>query len=525
MPGLMAIISANADPMRRELAAVQAMASRAGVNIQRNLGGGGMHSGSSGIIRESLVLMREISAGNFTKVPGSFSILLQRMGILNLILRDGAQVSRVLADAWQAQSEAASLAAIAAVRKAAASQAAFYADAENTEATLAQAVADEEGAAAAIANAQATQSKAVASAEAAAATATGATTAIGPLGILGGILIGLGIGAYAAYKFTTALVDKLSGLKPIDFHLEYIAKHLKASNQAAEGQKAINKEIQKSIELYNSAAKSAERVATATKEHFEHLRKMNEFEKDPRKKVAREFQIDQQERQAELANKYVEKANLETEGVAKKKQADAIKVSSKAADEGLLKLMDEKAKTAQKFLDEKNEQSLTKDVTKGLFHGANAIAATGVSNKDLKDAEIVNADDAHKVIQAHKNMVNQVAANDELRKKKEELTKTAGDSLSKASVLGLSITDQKKINSQKDANEAVERVAEIMAQTHAVSRNGGNANQQVGAYSSVNSSNIPLQTLTVNQQMAKDISALRQYFEAPKTSTQAGVIY
>ena len=68
MPALLAVIGANADPMRRELKAVEAMSATAGNRIRVNLeAGGAMRSGS---IREIAVLMREISRGNWTRVPG-----------------------------------------------------------------------------------------------------------------------------------------------------------------------------------------------------------------------------------------------------------------------------------------------------------------------------------------------------------------------------------------------------------------------------------------------------------------------
>jgi hypothetical protein len=47
-------------------------------------------------------------------------------------------------------------------------------------------------------------------------------------------LIGLAAGAFAAYKLTSALTDKLTGVKLTDFIPEYVPKHLKQANQALE---------------------------------------------------------------------------------------------------------------------------------------------------------------------------------------------------------------------------------------------------------------------------------------------------
>jgi hypothetical protein len=80
MPALIAVISGNADPLKKELAAVGRMAGETGRTLQHGFGG------LSGVMRESLVLIREISRGNWTRVPGSLSILLGQLGLLRYIL-------------------------------------------------------------------------------------------------------------------------------------------------------------------------------------------------------------------------------------------------------------------------------------------------------------------------------------------------------------------------------------------------------------------------------------------------------
>jgi hypothetical protein len=475
MPALMAVISGNADPLKRELAAVQRMAQQAGASMERSMGGGS-HGGQAGIMRETLVLMREIGRGNFTRIPGSLSILLQRMGILNLLMKDSAQASQVLASAWEVQSVAASTAALAATRKAQASLMAFEADVENTEATLAQAVADENGAVAAIANAQATQAKAVAAREAAAAQAGSSAAGIGAIGITGGIILGLLAGIYIGIKQIQFVKNLLGGLEVKDFHPEYIAKHLQAINRIGEEQKAINKEVQKSIDLYNSAAKAAERVGEATKSHYDHLRKMNSFEKDPAKKAARELEIDQQERQAELGNKFSEKTSLETEAAAKQRQAQAINVTSKEHDENLLRQKKSSAEEAQKVLDEQNSQGWWSK----RFDRERAGNA-GITPEEFDAANLDKKTEAMRRIADFKTTVDQVAANDELRKKREELTKQAGGSAAAAAAIGLSLPGLKKKNDLANKNEA-EEAAAALAGERKMSHDSVNSSQQIGAY-------------------------------------------
>lgn len=473
MPALLAVIGANADPMKRELAAVQRMAQQAGVSLKTNLNGG--HAGQSGIIRETLVLMREISRGNFTRVPGSLSILLQKMGVLNLILRDSSRASRMVAEAWEAQSRAASIAAIAATRKASASLAAFEADAANTEATLAQAVADEEGAAAAIMNAKATQMKAVAAQEAAAAEAESAVVALGPLAAGAAVVIGLLAGVYLAYKQVQSVKNMFTGLPVKDFHPDYIGKKNQSSNRAAEEQKEINNEVKKTIELYNSAAKSAERVSEATKNHFEHLRKMNSYERDPAKKAAQELAIDQQERVANLRNKYDEKASLEIEAQAKQRQAQAIQVSSKEHDENLLKQKKQAADEAQKFLDTNDPQTAMNAIAAANpFSGAGGargmLAANAAKEKEARDR-----------IAEYKSTVDQVDANEELRKKRAELIKQSGSSASAAAKIVQEIPGMTTRMNQANSDESEEAAAERKRNSKMM-HGHVNSLQQIGAF-------------------------------------------
>lgn len=83
MPALMAVIAGDADPLAREFAKTERMAIRAGRGIEAGIGG--VSKMNSGVMRELLVLGREISYGNWTRVPGSLSILLSRMGMLKYL--------------------------------------------------------------------------------------------------------------------------------------------------------------------------------------------------------------------------------------------------------------------------------------------------------------------------------------------------------------------------------------------------------------------------------------------------------
>jgi hypothetical protein len=478
MPALMAVISADANPMRRELAAVQRMARQAGADIQSGLGGGGR--ANTGAIAETVVLLRELMRGNFSRVPGSLTLLAQRLGLLKFMIRDTEAASRLLADAWQAQSEKAGLAALMATRKAAASQEAMIADAGETEATLAQAVADEEGAAAAILNAKATQAKAAAAAEAAAAAGATTAAAAGPLLLILGPVLAIIAGAMAASHLTKVLVENLAGLKTPDFNADYIPQHLKMVNQAAEAQKDINREVAKTIDLYNGAAKAAGRVADATREHFAHLLRMNEMERDPAKRAAGELAIKQQERAVAIENKTFEQANLAAEGQRKKAQADAVRVSSKEQDENDLKLAKERADVGRKYMKDV-EDAKGKGTMSGVMLAYNTLALSGVSSNDLTKAALTNQADANKRIQDEHVTEDRIAANAEARKQRDALDKEAGEAQVKAAELQLEILDDQKTAAQANQDDAEEAAAEKKRDSK-MEHGKLTSNQEIGAY-------------------------------------------
>ncbi len=515
MPALMAVIGANADPFRKELLSAQAMAARAGQNIERNLKAGisgGMtgHSGRGGIIGEMFVIMREIGRGNFARVPGSITILAQRMGLLKLVMKDSASAAQVVAQAYGQLSLAAAQASVAAATKAAASQAAFAADLENTEATLAQALADEEGAAAARLNAVAMMNKAEAAQTAAAAQGAAAAASVGPLGIALGIVIALGAGFYAASKIAANLTDKLAGIKLPDFHPEYIAKHLQATNQVAEGWKEIGREVDHAVDKYNSAAEAAKRLADVTKEQFDHEKKMAGFAKErdmagaktpaqkfavEKKYAAEELDRANRERQADLAQKAQENFNLLREGEAKKREADSIKTPSKEHDKNIAADLKAKSKASQDFLD-----AHQKELIEGKGIGGHAQTAylaafgalNGVSNEDIEKAkkDAVKAAAGH--IKAANDFEDTEHENDLKRKRKEELTKEAGAAFSKAVVGKGELDVAAKAAAKKSADESAESAAQLAAEKAKLDAEHGpkllhgnlNALQRIGGYAS-----------------------------------------
>src|ERR1051326_2493432 len=401
MASLMATLGLNTQSFHERLYKIRQESAKVGKQIQKNLnpapdsgGEGGGHL-KAGVLRESMVLIREISRGDWKRATSSASILLQRMGALGIIMNP-------------------------------------------------------------------------------------ITAAV----------IGLGAGFFAAWKFSSALVERLSGLKIPEINPEYIAKHLQKINQAAEAQKEINREVKKTEELYDSAAKTAERFGDVIKEGFDHQRKMNQYAEEKEMALARS----EQQRRA-IREKYADielalNTRQRNEDVRKKKQGDAISVNSKEHDQQLLEQKKKMAEEGQKYLDELNSKGMTGKAKDALVRGFNKVALSGVSGADLDKAEADNKAEAYRRIQAFKDQVDSNAGNDELRKRKEELYKGAGESASKAAELGKAIPDLIRMYNLKGHDDALEAQAKLDAENakglkHSVARPDVNALQKIGAYAAI----------------------------------------
>jgi hypothetical protein len=444
MPSLMATLGLNNSSFRAKLDESKSLAKQGGKEIQKGLNGEGAEI-KSGAARELLVLVREIGRGDFKRAAGSFTLLLQNLGAMSLLMNP-------------------------------------------------------------------------------------ITAAV----------IGLGAGIFAAWKFSTALVEKLSGLKVPDFNPEHIAKHLQKINQAAEAQKEINREVRKTEELYDSAAKSAERFAGVLKEHFDHQRKMNTLAMDNelalakteqerqaiRKKYSdQELAINARERAEEVRNKMQERMDLDDEAARKKKQGDSISVNSAEHDKQLLDQKKKMAEEAEKYLADVNSQGLGAKAKDAAITGFNKVALSGVSGNDLKKAEADNRAEAQRRIQAYKSQVDTNADNDALRKQKEELYKGAGQSASKAAELGKEIPDLIRSSTQKNADEASEAAAKLagenakdQSRAHGNGRADVNALQRIGAYAGGHD---PKEDLL--RQGNRSLERIEKFMETVATRGQGGV--
>ena len=499
------VFGANSTQFQAELARMESR-TLASSRRMSAIGGAGGHFGGAGIVRESMVLLREASRGNFTRMAGSLSILI---GYLNGAAGAAASAvlpARLLANAYESAALKANVAAMAAMKKAEASAAAAEAEGFEIDATLAAADADAARAAQANATALALGRKAeAAAADAVAAEAdAGAVAAgVGAMTVASSIIGGLVATAVLWHTRIGMLASRMAGLKAPDFTIEPIARQNHAINEASEAQRKINDEVQTTIEKYNSAASAAERLAKQTERQFGHAKKMAELAKEtelaqlgrnatPEQKMAvekkysdKELELQHQQDQQEIANLIDERTNLTTEGTAAKRQADSIKVSSAAEDHQTLSRDKGKAEYAEKFLKTREEDpSLWEKVKNQFAAGLNSGARDAI-----KAAGDLNAKTAHEWIAQYKKTVQTIADNEEIRKRQEALNKKAGESLSKAAQIGAELPERQATFSKAEADAKTEADARLNLEKAQAANKGENAKgyslnsqQRLGAY-------------------------------------------
>ena len=271
-----------------------------------------------------------------------------------------------------------------------------------------------------------------------------------------GIIAGLVAGFYAAHTLAGALVDRLKGLEVPDFHPEYITSNLQAINETVEAQRRLNIEIDKTVDKYNSAAEAAERGREAIKEHFEHLRTMNEHDKNPVTRAINAAAIAKAERATMLDDKRNEASALSDESKALYAKAAAMGgvIPSKEAEADNLKRATEKAAAAQKYLD-----GLQNPKSDYIVRGYNAVSDSGVSGADLDAAGVANKKEAEARIAEANRLKEQAVKDEELRKKRADIEQRAQEAKTKSVELALQANDDAIDNAQKDKDADEELTA------------------------------------------------------------------
>lgn len=541
MPALTAVISANGDPMRKELRAIEAMARQTGAALNRGLNGHIIH-GTSGVVRETMTVFRELGRGNFTRVPGSLSILAQYLGVTKLLFKDNATAAQVAAKFYGELADASLDVARKSAVKAAASAMAIEDGHLESEAMLEVAVADEVKARADLAAARAAQVKAASSAEAAsAAGAEGAAglTMLAKVGIATAVIVG-GIALIA--KFGKALTASLTRTPPVLLDHHPIAKALQSAGRQAELQREINVEVRKTAELYQSAAKAAERMTEITKIFYEHKKTMNDNQRDfdmakarndyqrfqaEKDHMIRQVDIDRQDRAQGIKNTENEIQNLDKEEASKKAQAAAIKVKSDPATDEIVEAAHKAAQQGQKLIDENEKTYGTPEV---IRHG-NGPAVPGLNvdynwsriGNDVQDlatfgeTESVrkeNLKKAHADIQREKEVMNEKHKHDVDMARKKELENEAKTAAERSAFLKGDMSHHKNINATMNDNEREDTISKLKTMQAELAYKPGthgevNSLQRVGAWSAPATSSL----VDVSRRIEKEIIGLRKDME------------
>lgn len=494
------IFGANSTQFQAELAKMQALTVAAGRRMASSAASGHM-VGTTGIVRETAVIGREIAQGRgIGRILASLTLLTQYLGSASRAAQHGATSARLVADAYAEAALKANVAAVAAMRKAEASAAAAEMDGFEDAASIAAADANALEAQTANATAAALARKAEAAAadaaaqEAdAAATAGAGISALGFAAIMGTVAIVAGL-VYERIWGVKKLMDSLSfsGSDLRDDYVPMLKRHL---NDARNAQKEVTDEVKKTVDQYNSAASAAKRQADATKEQFDHQKKMLDLQKqaeldrakNPHVKEeiearysAQELDLEKRRQQAELADKLTEKTRLEAEAQSKLNQANAITVTTREEDQQTLGKFNQNAEAAEKFLKgggvwEEFKKQAARD-------------SGGVSMATINATEEAGQAAAQAAIAKRNKFADKVAANDEIRKTKEQLVKDAAKSAADAAKIGLDIPNIVSSNTQKLADmseEAAAKLREEKARDLGRENDKGyslNSQQKIGAY-------------------------------------------
>lgn len=481
------IIGGDSRPFAQEMRAMESIAQSSARSISGRMAEAG-HAGFSGIIREAITIPREIIEGRGAgRVIGSSSILLQYLSNLVSGSNKAGGAAHAAADAYEEMALRQSIAARKSVELASALEKEFTSNGAATEEELKGAVAAREKAVAEEQIAVAFRNKALAArrdAEEESALAKLSKVgglAIGPLMAGVAIAAAIGVSIYGVYRWAKATAETLAGLKTPNFHPEYIAKHLQAMNQVAEGWKEISKEVDKASAAYNSVASQAERLAKITEMQQNHEKRMLELAKErelngarsPSERLAIEkrysdatLELEKRHHREVIENMRSEALALAEEGKSKKAEADSIKVTSKQHDEEDLQNKKQMAEEAQKYLDEAQASGSPEERHKALRAATSLFNFTTSGTSGVTAGDVVAADraadaEAHARIRRYHEAVDITATNDETRKRRDELTKEAGASLSRVAVLGSAIPEEEAKAQKQEKLEAEYEAAKL----------------------------------------------------------------
>ena len=199
--------------------------SRAGTGINA-----GLHSGRGGVIGEAVVLMREVGRGNYSRIPGSLSILTQRMGVLAYLVKDNVAAGLEHAAVLEKEALRASNLAKWTQEEATAMRLAYEADGTATVISLSAVDAKESEAVATRVLAE----RKIEEAKASEAAALAQKSSISVLGLVAIAAVALGVALYFIIRHYTRIAAAAAELRRIGDLTPTFANQTDALKKAAD---------------------------------------------------------------------------------------------------------------------------------------------------------------------------------------------------------------------------------------------------------------------------------------------------
>lgn len=196
---------------KRMASAMSSPLSHTTAGFSTGIGSSTGHGGRGGVIGEAMVLARELGRQNYARVPGSLTILAQRMGALKYIVKDATLAEELHAEAMTKAAITAEAEAVVLAHNAAAARIAMEAKVGATAAEKANVAALELEALAAQKNAIALDANAVVAQKLAVAKRTlagAAKMALTPLGLIAIAVLAIGAAAFYTWKHFKALNEQ-----------------------------------------------------------------------------------------------------------------------------------------------------------------------------------------------------------------------------------------------------------------------------------------------------------------------------
>jgi hypothetical protein len=353
--------------------------------------GGGAGGGISGMMRETLVIFREIGRGNMTRVPGSLLLLLQYTGLLNLMMKSekteallAAAAQEKLAvstaraamaaeakvraakiaagmdvrgpDLIKAESEAADASAVAQTRRAEATAEAAASGNLSKEAAVANVVALEAERDMAVKDGVAQTLRARETAAAAAVIKASAATTLAAMGlmVLPVLLLVVAIVAwYIAIKNLIGWLHKknaaiAASMEIADKYATTIAEQIDFEEKLAEAIKKTTDALRKMNEAKNHSVELAQEATAAAKAEAEAQEKLNEAA--TKSKI---LDVEMAEKTGQITHREAvqQKADIEKQSLADKANAAQAGLDNEAAiaEAAAAKARTDKATAQQNF--------------------------------------------------------------------------------------------------------------------------------------------------------------------------------